>query len=320
MSDRSTRYAVSTWQNHALTDLSRRIYASTPFRFIVEGKSLYIHADLVSLHSKPLDRMINGNMAEAQEGLATLEDVGVDTFVRFIEWAYEGYYTAAEFTTVADESPPPPRSQSRDDAVATVQEQQSDVEATPALLAGGIEPEQERRILPPPEHSPWHQSMPSAKKSKRSRRALVKEEFISREYTVRPVILQAPPPRPNDNPQEDYTNVFLSHARLYVFADKYDIEPLKVLALEELHATLAAHTLYEAHTGDVITLLRYVYDNTAESTEGVEDMRTLMTQYVGYEMDILIKDEDFKDLMVEDGGSLLGNFMTMVGKRISKAM
>lgn len=264
--------------------------------------------------------MINGNMAEAQEGLATLEDVGVDTFLRFIEWAYKGYYTAAEFTTVAYESPPPPRSQSRDDAVATVQEQQSDVEATPALLEEWIEPEPEPRIAYPPELSRWHQSMPSAKKSKRSRRALVKEEFISREYTVRPVILRAPPPRPNDSPQEDYTNVFLSHARLYVFADKYDIEPLKVLALEELHATLAPHTLYEARTGDVITLLRYVYDNTAESTEGVEDLRTLMTQYVGWKMDILIKDEDFKDLMIEDGGSLLGNFMTMVGKRISKAM
>ena len=56
--------------------------------------------------------------------------------------------------------------------------------------------------------------------------------------------------------------------------------------------------------------------------EGVEDLRTLMTQYIGYEMGTLMKDNAFKELMVDDdvlkasGGALLGGFMHMVAKRI----
>jgi hypothetical protein len=33
-------------------------------------------------------------------------------------------------------------------------------------------------------------------------------------------------------------------------------------------------------------------------------------------MSILMQDEEFKDLMIEDGGALLGDFMEMVVQRI----
>lgn len=53
--------------------------------------------------------MINGQMAEAQKGFAVLEEVDEGTFERFIEWAYKGYYTAADFESKAS-SPPSPAS------------------------------------------------------------------------------------------------------------------------------------------------------------------------------------------------------------------
>lgn len=37
--------------------------------------------------------MMNGGMKETQEGFATLEDVDEGTFVRFLEFLYNGYYT-----------------------------------------------------------------------------------------------------------------------------------------------------------------------------------------------------------------------------------
>ena len=37
---------------------------------------------------------------------------------------------------------------------------------------------------------------------------------------------------------DDYTPNLLGHARLYVLADKYDIESLKALVLHKLHDTL----------------------------------------------------------------------------------
>ena len=119
------------------------------------------------------------------------------------------------------------------------------------------------------------------------------------------------------NPREDYTDVFLSHARLYVFAAKWLIQPLRVLALEELHATLTAYTLYPERTGDILDLLRCFYPETGEPREGLEDMRALMMQYMGYEMETLIECEDFKKLIIENGGELLGDFMTIVKRRIS---
>lgn len=41
-------------------------------------------------------------------------------------------------------------------------------------------------------------------------------------------------PRQNEEPCEDYTHVFLSHAQLYVFSDRYSIEPLQELSMQKL--------------------------------------------------------------------------------------
>ena len=278
-------------------------------------------------------------MAEAQKGFATLEDVDEATFVRFIEWAHKGFYTAAEFRAVEQNHdafvPPPPQEYDRND------EFDEDVAAPAAAPEGAfdfgevapVEPEQN----PMQNFGTWGQSGLSYKKGKKGKKGMdwdisieqpitdsahqrkmkLKEAFLSRRYTVRRSVIETPRPRANKTPEEDYTAVFLSHAQLYVFADKYDIQSLKVLALEELHATLGIYHLYSERTGDIIGLLRYIYGNTGEPRGGVEDMRTLIMEYVDGEMDMLTKDEDFKDLMIEDGGPLLGDFMAMVGRRTS---
>ena len=64
----------------------------------------------MSRHSTSLDCMINGDMAEAQKRCAVLKTVDEGTIERFIEWAYKGYYTAADFnleTTSRPASPVP---------------------------------------------------------------------------------------------------------------------------------------------------------------------------------------------------------------------
>lgn len=262
-------------------------------------------------------------MAEAQRGSATLEDVNEGTFVRFIEWAHKGYYTAADFRTPEIESPCTSGSQDNDELLPGLPENY--VWKTVPRPSSKYDFEFQavpERPTDADKFDAMFRSVPSYKKGKTTKviqdlKGELKEAFISRRYTVRQGVSEIPPPRPNQNPEEDYTDVFLSHAQLYVFAEKYDIQPLKVLALEELHATLAIYTLYLVRTGDIIALLRYVYGNTGES-EGVEgDLRNVLTIYIGYEMDTLMKDEDFRDVMIEDGGPLLGDFMRMVRKRIS---
>lgn len=103
---------------------------------------------------------------------------------------------------------------------------------------------------------------------------------------------------------------------MYAFAGQFDIQLLKSVTFEELQAALAIFTLYVARIGDIIALLSYVYQETGPSTEGVEDLRTLLIHYVGYEMDISMKDEKFNELMIRDGGPLLEDIVNMLAKRI----
>ena len=125
-----------------------------------------------------------------------------------------------------------------------------------------------------------------------------------------------PPPRANGAPSENYTDVFLSHARLYVFAEQYEIQKLRMLALDNLHNTLKVFHLYKECTGDIISLLRYAYANTNHRVNG-EDLRALLTDYMGFEMDTLMEDGGFRDLMIENGGELSGDYMQLVRKRIA---
>ena len=285
---------------------------------------------------------MNGHMAEAQKGVATLEDVDYDTLVRFIQWAHKGYYTAARFKTVETESRYTPRSQNHDEDVYAPEKDYGDeaalepqVEYVEEALEPQVEyveeaatpmelqPVRERRKGKKNIHKGWQvednydQWGMSRNRTAHAIKDELKEAFISRRYSARKSVFEVPRPRSNQDSEEDYTDVFLSHAQLYVFAEKYDIQPLKYLALEELHATLAIYTLYPLRTGDITALLRYVYRNTGQSNGGEEELRQMLTVYIGCEMDTLMDDEDFRDLMIEDGGPLLGDFMTMVARRIS---
>jgi hypothetical protein len=259
-----------------------------------------------------LDRMINGQMAEAQKGFAVLEEVDEGTFARFVEWAYKGYYTAAAFEVEAS-SPASPVPSNKEECETTewAEEPQAE-EAPPAEPTGyGFATEEPLTDLT------WGKPK-QEKKIKRGKTSQeLKESFLRRKYDVRREVISIPPSRANRGVHEDYTEVFLSHARLYVFAEKYDIQPLKKLALEEIHSTLAIYTLHRQRTGDIVALLRCVYADTGATPRGGEDLRTLLRDYIGYEMRVLMKDEEFIDLMLDDAGPLLRDFMKMVAKRIN---
>ena len=220
---------------------------------------------------------MNGHVAEAQQGFAVLKEVDEGTFTRFAQWAYSGYYIGA-----THEVKPYP----------------SEKEYTPA---------QGNFIA-------WESSDIEAIKN--SIKTDLKGSFKSKfdKYLSSSSSLRLP--RKNDNPAEDYTNVFLSHARVYVFADQYDVQGLRSSAVKELQLALAHYFLYPERTGDIIALMQYIYSNEGKSVSGFDDLRSVLTAYMSCEMDTLMKDSAFKELMFEDGGALLGDFMKAVEKRI----
>lgn len=264
---------------------------------------------------------MNIKMVESSQGFAVLEEEEASTFACFVEWAYKGYYKAPDpdiaqappvlVGMVEDEDSRFP-SQEPDDDLAIVPDESNDININWAASSRNVKKKGKKQTShwgDPVEAEIDMYPRPSYTK------ATLKEAFVQREKTAPRSFISIPPARRNQNPSEDYTEIFLCHARLYVFADLYDIKSLKLLALEELQATLAIFDLHTERTTDIVKLLRYVYGQRNASAEG-EGIRTMLTQYVGYEMDMLIKEEAFRDLMIEDGGPLLGDFMGMVDKRI----
>ncbi len=155
--------------------------------------------------------------------------------------------------------------------------------------------------------------------AEKARHLALKESFDQRSYEV-PLGSSASPPRPNRNSSENYLEVLLSHARVYVFAEKWIIQPLKKLATKNLHSSLANYTLFPERVSDIVALLEYVYPRTVESKDGHEEMRELLMSYVETEMEILVEAVEFQELLAKplpaDLGDLLRDFLKTVAKRI----
>jgi hypothetical protein len=286
-------------------------------------------------------------MCEAQDGVAVIEDVDEQTFIRFCEYAYTGDYASADHEIMLDSSmvgredsvskdgDPVPAPAERSHQYRTAQPE----DPVPELAAIFGDGDSEDTINQPSGFSSW--SMPSRhnKKGKRcsncgyfndircrscdcalekvhdepppkppSQKQVLWDKFQSRYY---PVSTPDFKPRKNVVDCDEYTEVFLSHARVYVFGDKYDIEKLRGLALHKLHKTLQVFHIFHKRIGDIVELVRYSYDNTRDT----DDLRDLVTHYVACNFEDMARNESFLALM-EGGGAFIRDITDLLLKRI----
>lgn len=104
-------------------------------------------------------------------------------------------------------------------------------------------------------------------------------------------------PRKNADEREDFTQVFLCHAKLYVLACTYTISGLKKVAGYRLYATLKEFVLYRtSRRQDVICVTRYIFDNTVAGDE-VRDMIALCFACI---VEDVIDIEKMKELIADD--------------------
>ena len=276
----------------------------------MDGQEFFVNAGLISRHSKSLDSLMNGGWEETGEGAAELKGVSAANFDRFLEWAHRGFYTPPQYSMdpkidedlTSDESEEDFAHDSRNEAktVETLNYRCSNCEYNGNQCFSCCSPLVN-------ENNP--------RNGVHSQNAM-KETFIEAITPINRDVIGMLPPRGNHNKSENYSTIFLCHAELYVFADCRGIQPLRILALEQLHATLAIFTLYKERTDDIVKLLQYIYDNTKADND---DMRSLLEKYLAFEMDTLITDREFLQLIIDDGGPLLGDLMKMVSKRIEAA-
>jgi hypothetical protein len=296
-----------------------RAFTSKLHTFLIgkNKKTISVHAEIVSQQSKGLDRLINGKMAEASSGVTEFEDVLEDTFIRFCQFAYVGDYETPAFThhlEAENSNSLSSKALSKSSLVAgkasKIDEhvEQAEAEVQPWEYPAEVQVED-----PPPDaiENNWNgRGETSKKKSKtkthRSNSSILRQEFDNKFYdteTAASVAKSRCKIRGNELLEEDYTPVFLGHARLYVFAEKWGIDALKTLTLSKLHKTLVAFKIYEARRGDIVELVRFAYsnENTPDLDEDVDALRDLVTHYVTCELKSLTESPGFLALLEQPG-------------------
>lgn len=201
-----------------------------------------IHTALVAEQSFPLRSLVDGFMKKAQTGTVTWDDVDEDTFALFAQFVYTGDYTPLSCIIVKD-------SQTAS-KVAKDSQTAPHNEPTEATIAKEPEVHVEPELAAYSEY--WNGKNIKIKKDKKKSRQI--EDHCEFHDLVYPPptsfnMTEICKPRPNSYAAEDFTPVLLDHARLYVFAEKYDIKKLRTLALHKLHSTLCQYTLSRRATG-----------------------------------------------------------------------
>ncbi|MCJ1392038.1 hypothetical protein MMC18_004905 [Xylographa bjoerkii] len=268
-----------------------------------------IHSALVAEQSPALRSLVTGNMEEARTGHVTWDDVDEETFARFAQFVYTGDYSPASHILLEPDIHVPPESE--DNAIRI-----------PEVEPPSEEPIQDVLYDTPVVEDRW-EGFGGIKKSKKSEKKPHKSSakrlsFHDRKYPL-PASSTCPAERcmarANTSALEDYTSVFLGHASLYTFAEKYDVEALRSVVLNKLHATLCVFTPYEARYGDILELLQFTYKKTPTRAQ-LDPLRELVTQYIAYEAKEVIHTERCMSL-VEEGGELARDLFAMLLIRVA---
>ncbi|KAI7776480.1 hypothetical protein LA080_005309 [Diaporthe eres] len=272
------------------------IISSDIFTFMVgpNGKEYNVHDTAISRLSKPLGVLINGDMREAKERCVKWPDVDEKTFVRFVQWAYTKTYITEEPEILLDHSIIG-TADSYGKILALAEGKASEMPLYSLTTANFVQPQKKECC--------WNKACGcdcGACAAENGRPALVKRlilvhEFLDASGTTYPTSTSAFSPRKNTEGCEDYTGVFLCHAKLYVVADKYDIPALKQLSLHRLHATLKEFTLYPSRMNDIATLAKYVFENTVPE----DKIRDMITMYYACIVEDARKQDGLKSLIDE---------------------
>jgi hypothetical protein len=293
---------------------------SHQFTFFVgqEGKPIVVHAAAIAATSQQLDALINGGLAESEKRYAKFEDVQVEDFIRFCEYAYRGDYTVPpwEICTSGNDqknvdvdgwgslSIKGKKGKKPKKARAALEPSPIGIEYPQESLAYD-EPKLEETLEPVYEVNPIS-------------RAPLRTQFKNRNYPTdmgpKALILQHFEPKPNSAADQNFTQILLAHARLYCFAHLRLIEPLKALTLDKLHKTLLYFKLYVTRVGDIVELARYAYSNPDlpdRNDDGtLDDLRNLVVEYIVCEIDTIGEHDEFVKYM-EEGGEFVGDFWRM---------
>ncbi|KAH6613678.1 hypothetical protein B0J18DRAFT_470015 [Chaetomium sp. MPI-SDFR-AT-0129] len=267
---------VVTWKD---------ISTSKVYRFLIgpSKREFTVHSAVVEKQSKVLNTFVNNTaFREANDGCAELTEVDEEVFTSFVQYAYTGDYDFPDYglDPVAKAT------------IAAARETSEKLMAARGAL--------KKKRLKASDEPPSESSEPAADNG----------SFYWRNMYQTPNPPGASDTASTSDQTADTARPLLHHARLYVFADCYQISRLAQIAHDNLEKQLGAlkQKPFDRISVDVtITLLAYAYQEPRPKA-----LRSLLVQDVSRKVDKLWIYGSFREILeahAELGAELVGEMV-----------
>jgi hypothetical protein len=123
----------------------------------------------------------------------------------------------------------------------------------------------------------------------------------------------------NMRPRDEIAADIIQHAKLFVFADQYLVQPLKDLCIHKLHRDLLEYDIEVNGVAEIADLLAYTYNNTPPELDGKGsgfELRDLVMTFAACKAEVLVDDAAFITMM-EDGTEVSSAFARYLVKRLA---
>jgi hypothetical protein len=270
------------------------ITSSPPITFVVgpNQEEHTIHSALVAHQSAALNALVNGGMKESIDRRVVWNDVDEEVFIRFSQFVYTGDYDEAKPNKREVEAVTRCRATPCRDTpfqVTSLLNRPSRLVASQRVTSG-----QTSSRAPPAgvlQLSSIRALSGESKNVSLENKKLLWDKFQALYPSPSRHLISSP-----KSASYDYTDVFLSHARMYVFADCYGIDSLQTLALHKLCRALVPFDLYVETCGDVIQLIRYCFEQTIDKGGQTDKLRALVCLYTACKVEELWDNTEFRNL------------------------
>ncbi|KAG5961189.1 hypothetical protein E4U58_004386 [Claviceps cyperi] len=246
------------------------ILMSEPFKFVVgkTKKELFIHSTLVASQSRALRRLMDGPFIESQQGYVVLADEDVRTIAAFAEFIYKGDYH------LSCDGPPSDNGKK-------------------AHCAGTCSDSIEELGRPVNDH--WT----VFEKSEEYGYQTPTSNLFNCQSCRNKIRAPVAPLLNSWSMDTDYSQLLIAHAKIFLFADCYEIDALMNLAMQKLHKALCEFRLSRVRVDDILALIRFCYEQPAP-----EKLRKLVASYSAAIMDSNVSTvlaECFQNVLKESG-------------------
>ncbi|KAK0390754.1 hypothetical protein NLU13_0257 [Sarocladium strictum] len=281
------------------------ITTSRPLLFKVGAnkREFFIHSGLVASLSKPLCRLVNGPWSESTDAVVMWENVDEATFVLFSQYAYTGDYEWPNTTILGDEgnllqpAVPEPEPELEEPETEPEEPQTDSFRGAPAYSsASGMRKKDKKK-----KECFWDNDESSDEDGESSHPlALFPKRFQSvfqqllAEKQPHTDLADRKPKRVTSEVTKchSHSDVVLTFARLFIFADCYQIDALAGRALSNLHQSLMTSQVKDS---DVVNVTAFCVN-----TELPQALRTVLLAYIASQASSIWAHDEFQGLIRQD--------------------